>query len=159
MGNSTSRTAADGAASDAPAFTGKLGALPRVQAITEGGRKGRSSVKLPPKATRSSPEEWPFIEVRSFSLVHPHPQTGIDAVRASRLGPAHTSLNTMTHAELCAYPCPQSCLAKLLLFGKLDFSGQRRIAADMYERNVLAGEILIKEGDTGITSPTYQHRL
>ena len=47
------------------------------------------------------------------------------------------------------HPATQSCLTKLLLFGKLDFSGQRHIAADMYERNVLAGEILIKEGDTG----------
>lgn len=44
----------------------------------------------------------------------------------------------------------QSCLAKLLLFGKMDFGGgQRRIAAEMYERSVMAGEILIKEGDTG----------
>lgn len=43
----------------------------------------------------------------------------------------------------------QSCLAKLLLFGKVDWAGQRRIAAEMYERSVMAGEILIKEGDTG----------
>ena len=43
----------------------------------------------------------------------------------------------------------QSCLSKLLLFGKMDFGGERRIAAEMYERNVVAGEILIKEGDTG----------
>ena len=42
---------------------GKLGAIPRAQAITEGGRKGRSVVKLPPKAVKSSPEDWPFIEV------------------------------------------------------------------------------------------------
>ena len=43
----------------------------------------------------------------------------------------------------------QSCLSKLLLFGKMDFGSERRIAAEMYERNVVAGEILIKEGDTG----------
>lgn len=43
----------------------------------------------------------------------------------------------------------QSCLSKLLLFGKVDFGGERRIAAEMYERSVVAGEILIKEGDTG----------
>ena len=43
----------------------------------------------------------------------------------------------------------QSCLSKLLLFGKVDFGGERRIAAKMYERSVVAGEILIKEGDTG----------
>lgn len=46
--------------------------------------------------------------------------------------------------------CMQSCLSKLLLFGKVDFGGQRRIAAEMYERTVMAGEILIKEGDTGL---------
>ena len=44
----------------------------------------------------------------------------------------------------------QSCLAKLLLFGKMDFGDERRIAAEMYERSVVAGEILIKEGDTGL---------
>lgn len=43
----------------------------------------------------------------------------------------------------------QSCLSKLLLFGKMNFGSERRIAAEMYERNVVAGEILIKEGDTG----------
>lgn len=49
---------------------GKLGGIPRAQAITEGGRKGRASVKLPPKAVRSSPEDWPFIEVRKDSSCH-----------------------------------------------------------------------------------------
>ena len=47
----------------------------------------------------------------------------------------------------------QSCLSKLLLFGKVDFGGERRIAAEMYERSVVAGEILIKEGDTGGQPP------
>lgn len=44
----------------------------------------------------------------------------------------------------------QSCLSKLLLFGEMDFGDERRIAAEMYERSVVAGEILIKEGDTGL---------
>lgn len=61
MGNSNS-TAADGGA---PEPTGVLGNLrvPRAQAITEGGRKDRASVRLPPKAVKSSPDDWPFIEV------------------------------------------------------------------------------------------------
>ena len=50
---------------------------------------------------------------------------------------------------------PQSCLSKLLLFGKVDFGGERRIAAEMYERSVVAGEILIKEGDTGTSFPSF----
>ncbi len=45
----------------------------------------------------------------------------------------------------------QSCLSKLLLFGKMTFGDERRIAAEMYERSVVAGEILIKEGDTGLS--------
>ncbi len=45
----------------------------------------------------------------------------------------------------------QSCLSKLLLFGKMNFGDERRIAAEMYERSVVAGEILIKEGDTGLS--------
>ncbi|BDA41611.1 cGMP-dependent protein kinase 2 [Coccomyxa sp. Obi] len=108
MGNSNSHSNSppgDGGAAETPGVTGRLGAIPRAQAITEGGRKSRASVKLPPKAVRSSAEDWPFIE---------------------------------------------SCLAKLLLFGKVDWAGQRRIAAEMYERSVMAGEILIKEGDTGL---------
>ena len=74
MGNSNSTAAAEGGGPDVPAFTGKLG--PRVQAITEGGRRGRTSVKLPPKAVKSSPEDWPFMEVRallwSLSCMHGH---------------------------------------------------------------------------------------
>jgi hypothetical protein len=75
MGNSNSTAAAEGGGADVPAFTGKLG--PRVQAITEGGRKGRASVKLPPKAVKSSPEDWPFIEVQALlsSLASMHGDT------------------------------------------------------------------------------------
>lgn len=49
---------------------GKLGAIPRAQAITEGGRKGRTVVKLPPKAVKSSPEDWPFIEACASRPFH-----------------------------------------------------------------------------------------
>lgn len=45
--------------------------------------------------------------------------------------------------------CAQAALAKLLLFNKLDPHVQRKVVQEMYERNVGAGEILIKEGDTG----------
>ena len=43
----------------------------------------------------------------------------------------------------------QQCLNKLLLMGKLDAAVQRKVVQEMYERKVTAGEILIKEGDTG----------
>ncbi|MEW5300411.1 MAG: hypothetical protein WDW36_003342 [Sanguina aurantia] len=43
----------------------------------------------------------------------------------------------------------EAALAKLLLFNKLDPHVQRKVVQEMYERNVGAGEILIKEGDTG----------
>ena len=33
--------------------------------------------------------------------------------------------------------------------GKLDAAVQRKVVQEMYERKVTAGEILIKEGDTG----------
>jgi hypothetical protein len=63
MGN-TQSTAVDGGAPEAPGILGKVGAIPRAQAITEG-RKRRSTIKLPPKAVKSSPDDWPFIEVCS----------------------------------------------------------------------------------------------
>jgi CRP-like cAMP-binding protein len=43
-------------------------------------------------------------------------------------------------------------LARLLLFNKLDAQLQRKVVAEMFERNVAAGEILIKEGDTGLAA-------
>ena len=43
----------------------------------------------------------------------------------------------------------QQCLNKLLLMGKLDAAVQRKVVQEMYERKVTAGEIHIKEGDTG----------
>lgn len=46
-------------------------------------------------------------------------------------------------------PVLQECLANVLLFGKLEKGLQIRLAGDMYERHVSAGEILIQEGDAG----------
>ena len=50
--------------------------------------------------------------------------------------------------------CPvlQDCLSKVLFFGQLEEGLRSRIAADMYERRVSAGEILIQEGDNGLTA-------
>lgn len=46
----------------------------------------------------------------------------------------------------------QGALAKLLVFNRLDTQIQRKLVAEMFERNVNAGEILIKEGDTGLAA-------
>lgn len=46
----------------------------------------------------------------------------------------------------------QGCLSKMLLMGKLEASTQQRVVQEMYERKVTAGEILIKEGDTGLAA-------
>lgn len=44
----------------------------------------------------------------------------------------------------------ENALSKLLLFNHLEPAVQTKIVAEMYERKVPAGEILIKEGDTGL---------
>ena len=46
----------------------------------------------------------------------------------------------------------QGALNKLLLFSRLDPALQRKVVQEMYERSVNAGEILIKEGDTGLAA-------
>jgi cGMP-dependent protein kinase 2 len=46
----------------------------------------------------------------------------------------------------------QGALQKLLVFNRLDLQLQRKIVQEMYERRVEAGEILIKEGDTGLAA-------
>lgn len=43
-------------------------------------------------------------------------------------------------------------LNKLLLFGRLETTVQTKVVAEMYERKVRAGEILIKEGDKGVAA-------
>lgn len=50
------------------------------------------------------------------------------------------------------YPFIEGALANLLLFNKLEASIQRRIVQEMYERQVAAGEILIKQGDAGLAA-------
>lgn len=43
----------------------------------------------------------------------------------------------------------QNALSKTLLFNNLNAATQRNIVSEMYVRSVLAGEILINQGDTG----------
>eukprot|EP00775_Hariotina_reticulata_P007218 gene7218-7431_t len=43
-------------------------------------------------------------------------------------------------------------LNKVLVFNKLERHLQRKVVSEMYERAVTAGEILIKEGDTGLAA-------
>lgn len=40
----------------------------------------------------------------------------------------------------------------MLVFNKLERHLQRKVVSDMYERSVSAGEILIKEGDSGLAA-------
>ncbi len=40
----------------------------------------------------------------------------------------------------------------MLLFDKLEPDVQRKIVADMYERKINAGDILIQEGDVGLAA-------
>lgn len=78
-------------------------------------------------------------------------------VQAGATAPRRSQLHGVLHAQ-CATPVlrppllcsTQEALARLLLFTKLDAALQRKIVAEMYERTVVAGEILIKEGDTGL---------
>lgn len=44
----------------------------------------------------------------------------------------------------------ENALSNLLLFNRLESTTQTKIVAEMYEREVPHGEILIKEGDTGL---------
>lgn len=46
----------------------------------------------------------------------------------------------------------QENLNKVLVFNKLEPSLQRKVVSEMYERSVSAGEILIKEGDSGLAA-------
>lgn len=46
----------------------------------------------------------------------------------------------------------QDCLCKMLLFDKLQPAVQTKIIAEMYERPVNAGDILIQEGDVGLAA-------
>jgi signal-transduction protein with cAMP-binding, CBS, and nucleotidyltransferase domain len=57
---------------------------------------------------------------------------------------------TRSHPEDHAFI--EESLARILLFSKLDPGLQRKIVAEMFEREVQAGEILINEGDTGLAA-------
>jgi hypothetical protein len=52
----------------------------------------------------------------------------------------------------CATNCLQETLNKVLVFNKMERHLQRKVVSEMYERTVSAGEILIKEGDTGLAA-------
>ena len=63
--------------------------------------------------------------------------------------PAQAPATCCSNASLRFLHLLQQCLNKLLLMGKLDVAVQRKVVQEMYECKVTAGEILIKEGDTG----------
>ncbi|PNH07578.1 cGMP-dependent protein kinase 2 [Tetrabaena socialis] len=50
------------------------------------------------------------------------------------------------------YSFIENALGRLLLFTRLETAMQRKIVSEMYERTVPAGDILIKEGDTGLAA-------
>lgn len=50
------------------------------------------------------------------------------------------------------YELAEGALGNLLLFNHLDKKTQRKVVSEMYERSVPAGEILIREGDTGMAA-------
>eukprot|EP00878_Enallax_costatus_P004895 GHUV01005150.1.p1 GENE.GHUV01005150.1~~GHUV01005150.1.p1 ORF type:complete len:499 (+),score=133.52 GHUV01005150.1:478-1974(+) len=50
------------------------------------------------------------------------------------------------------YQFIEETLNKVLVFNKLEPHLQRKVVSEMYERSVAAGEILIKEGDTGLAA-------
>eukprot|EP00879_Flechtneria_rotunda_P017343 GHRR01018167.1.p2 GENE.GHRR01018167.1~~GHRR01018167.1.p2 ORF type:complete len:271 (+),score=98.79 GHRR01018167.1:464-1276(+) len=50
------------------------------------------------------------------------------------------------------YAVIEEILNKVLLFNKLERHLQRKVVSEMYEQAVTAGEILIKEGDTGLAA-------
>lgn len=132
----------------------------RQQAVTEGKARRRG---LPPNSVRSTPDDWPFIEVGA--ALEPswvlHPMVCSLPLPAARC--CHTvclvqpaawrlSLAALHVPRLCPSPSPsprQESLTKLLLFNNLDRGAQRKVVREMYERPIAAGEILIQEGDTG----------
>ena len=174
MGNAPSSASETGEKStEAPAtLINKLG-ISRPAAITEGKRtKGGSR---PPGAVKASPDDLQYIQAycprlmpllllllntafwRSCFVIVTLLTTLSDALPLP-------SANTRLSGNACDVACYmwrrsgdyfnalQECLAKVLFFGQLEDGLRARIAADMYERRVSAGEILIQEGDTGLTA-------
>jgi len=71
---------------------------------------------------------------------------GAKKLKAKKLPP------DATKSSSADYPAIKSSLEKLLLFNKLGEDVQVRVVAEMYEKRVKAGEILIKEGDKGVNA-------
>lgn len=114
----------------------------RVFAITGGANKGRGTLpKLPQNTVKANPDDYAFLEVRVTHVFRLSRQVVFATVRSP-------STQRLCH---CVHNL-QGALAKLLLFNRLDASIQRKLVTEMFERNVSAGEILIKEGDTGLAA-------
>lgn len=138
---------------ETPGLMGKLGGIPRAAAITEGRRAKGGQPKLPPNAIKSQAEDWAFIEVKS-QLHNSASTRNLGILLHQALCFLH-SLKTRPACRLnpdCFLYYLQGCLSKMLLMGKLEASVQQRVVQEMYERKVNAGEILIKEGDTGLAA-------
>jgi len=71
---------------------------------------------------------------------------GIKRLKSKRLPPDSVKSAPDDYATIVA------SLNKLLLFGRLETTVQTKVVAEMYERKVRAGEILIKEGDKGVAA-------
>ncbi len=110
--------------------------ISRLPGIGEGTRKYATS-RLPPNTTKTQPDDWPQIEV----LLH---------TRRCQAFEKALAMHSMQHIH--SWCLRQACLGKLLLFDKLEPAVKRRTVTEMYERQVLAGEILIKEGDRGLAA-------
>ena len=111
--------------------------ISRLPGIGEGTRK-HASARLPPNTTKTQPDDWPQIEVLISMGGSDRDQSPLIAQR--------------THVGIIGRRCVQACLGKLLLFDKLEPLVKRKTVVEMYERQVLAGEILIKEGDRGLAA-------
>ena len=100
----------------------------RGDAITGGAKaQAKGLPQLPQGAVKSHPDDATFIEV----------------------GPPR--LLQLEHV-LIQLVLTQESLSRLLVFSKLNPELQRKIVAEMHERTVQAGEILINEGDTGLAA-------
>ena len=121
MGSSSSKNAGEGDEKDSPGLLGGLNAIPRAQAITEGNRKRRASVKLPPKAVRSSPADWPFIEVWQTLLtsvntdpvsatpLHRSVCTGCVGLSEQSMPQQNATASAALAGKLCWWACRAAC--------------------------------------------------
>ncbi|KAL6770719.1 FAP295 [Auxenochlorella protothecoides x Auxenochlorella symbiontica] len=83
-------------------------------------------------------------------------ETGQDVGRQQAVTEARRKVPSARPASELAkkedWPFIRECLGKMLLFNHLDDDMQNQIVGDMYERRIGAGEILIREGDTGLAA-------